>query len=271
MEDGPHPSPMAGQCPAVGRIALVTGASQGLGEAIAKRFARDGMHVVLVARRAEALARVARDIVAERDATSGCGSVEMLVLDVVDRVAVDRALDALLERLGRVDVLVNNAGTNIRKPAASLDVTEFSRLLDLLLVAPFQFARRLAPAMRAARWGRIVSIGSVAGTVALPTGAAYAAAKAGLNQLSRVLGFEWGGDGVTVNVVAPWYVATPLAAAVLADPAYHAAVLAATPAGRLGEPEDVASAVAFLVSSAASWINGAILPLDGGFSSTWRP
>ncbi|MCA9316935.1 MAG: SDR family oxidoreductase [Planctomycetes bacterium] len=248
--------------PATGpRVALVTGASGGLGRAIAERLAADGDHVVLSARRGDELEAVAEGI------RAAGGSAESVVLDVTDREAVVDVVAGIHERHGRLDVLVNNAGHNVRQPAENVDLDTFERLLELLLVAPFHLAQQAAIGMRARGFGRIVNIGSVAGSRALPTGVAYASAKAGLEQMTRVLAREWGGFGITVNLVAPWYVPTPLTEGVLAGPAFHEAVVAATPAGRLGTPAEVAAAVAFFAGAEAGWVNGVVLPLDGGFSA----
>ncbi|MGE0192178.1 MAG: SDR family NAD(P)-dependent oxidoreductase [Planctomycetota bacterium] len=251
-------SPPTGDGP---RIALVTGASGGLGRAIAERLAADGDHVVLAARRADELEAAAQAI------RAAGGRADTVVLDVTDREGVEHAVAGICERHGRLDVLVNNAGHNIRQPAEDVDLGTFEQLLRLLLVAPFHLAQQVAVPMRAQGFGRIVNIGSVAASRALPTGVAYASAKAGLEQMTRVLAREWGPLGITVNVVAPWYVPTPLTEGVLARPAFRQAVLDATPAGRLGTPAEVAAAVAFLAGPEAGWINGVVLPLDGGFSA----
>jgi len=243
------------------RRALVTGASRGIGQAIAERLAADGAHVGLVARSDDVLA-----VVAERIRGRG-GGATVLTADVTDPQASEAAVRRFVGLHGRVDILVNNAGGNVRTPAAELDLDTWNDLLALGLTAPFHWSRLCAEGMRERAWGRIVNIGSVAGVTALPTGAAYAAAKAGLHQLTRNLAREWGGDGVTVNLVAPWYVPTPLTEGVLADAAYRQAVLACTPSGRLGTTAEIAAAVAFLCRDEAAWINGVILPLDGGFSA----
>jgi NAD(P)-dependent dehydrogenase (short-subunit alcohol dehydrogenase family) len=243
------------------RIALVTGASRGIGEAIARRLAADGAGVGLVARSQDALGAVAASIRADG------GAATPVVVDVTDRAASRAAVAAFLDEHGRVDLLVNNAGGNVRRRAEDIDDELWDDLIALGLTAPFAWSQLCGAGMRERGYGRIVNVGSVAGLTALPTGAAYAAAKAGLVQLTRSLAREWGPDGLTVNCVAPWYVPTPLTEGILATPGFREAVLACTPSGRLGTPEEVAAAVAFLCSDEAGWINGVCLPLDGGFTA----
>jgi len=245
-----------------GMHAMVTGASRGLGAAIAMRLAREGAHVALVARDVEALDRVAAAI------RSQGGAANLIVVDVTDREAAESAFEDQVRRRGPVQVLVNNAGGNVRKAAEDFTLEEWDYLVALALTAPFQWSRMALEGMRAGAFGRIVNVSSVAGLRALPTGAPYAAAKAGLIQLTKNLAREWGPHGITVNAVAPWYVRTPLTEDVLSDPDWLDTVLANTPTGRLGTPEDVASAVAFLCSPEAAWINGTCLPVDGGFEAS---
>ena len=244
-----------------GRVAVVTGASRGIGLAIAERLARDGAHVVVVARSKDVLQSVA-----ERIRAHG-GGATAVAADITDPLQSETAVKRVLGLHGRVDILVNNAGGNVRKPADEMDLELWTQLITLGLTAPFHWAKLCAPSMREHGWGRIVSVGSVAGVTALPTGAAYAAAKAGLAQLTRNLAREWGPDGLTVNLVAPWYIPTPLTEGVLSSPGFKEAVLACTPAGRLGTPAEIAAAIAFLCRDEAGWINGVSLPVDGGFTA----
>lgn len=247
--------------PLDGRTAIVTGASRGIGQAIAERLAADGAHVGLVARSRDAL-----DSVAEHIRADG-GAATPLTADVTDAAASVAAVARFLTMQGRVDLLVNNAGGNVRSKAEDIELDEWNRLLALGLTAPFHWAQLCGGGMRERGWGRIVNIGSVAGHTALPTGAAYASAKAGLAQLTRNLAREWGPAGLTVNLVAPWYVPTPLTEGILSTPRYKEAVLACTPTGRLGTPAEVAALVSFLCREEAGWLNGACIPLDGGFSA----
>ena len=244
------------------RTALVTGASRGIGKAIAQRLAHDGAHVLLVARGVGELEAVEREI---RD--SG-GSVETVAADVTERARTESIAADVLARHGVLDILVNNAGGNVRQSAEEMPLKTWDQILALCLTAPFQWSRLFASSMREQGFGRIVNIGSVAGMRALSTGAAYATAKAGLEQLTRSLARAWGADGVTVNCIAPWYVRTPLTEGVLSDPSYLHAVLACTPTGRLGRPGEIASAVSFLAGDEAGWINGVTLPMDGGMTAS---
>lgn len=243
------------------RTALVTGASRGIGRAIAERLAREGQHVVCVARGEDDLAQTVAAIQAAG------GSAEGHAADVIDRARTEEVVQDVLARRGAVDVLVNNAGGNVRTGIEEMTLETWDRILALCLTAPFQWSRLVAPAMRARTFGRIVNIGSVAGMRALSTGAAYATAKSGLQQLTRSLARAWGPEGVTVNCIAPWYVRTPLTEGVLDRPGYLDAVLACTPTGRLGRPGEIAAAVSFLAGDEAGWINGVTLPMDGGMTS----
>lgn len=231
-----------------GRRAVVTGASAGIGAAIALELRDRGATVLAVARGRE-----------ELEALSG---VEILAADVT----TDAARDAIVKwSAAGLHVLVNNAGTNRRAPTLDASEDDFDAIQSLNLRAPWRLSRAVHDALRTTK-GVVINISSVAARQAVTQSTAlYAASKGGLDALTRYLAVEWGKDGIRVVGVAPWYVRTALAEQVLKDPAKRDAILARTPLGRVGEPQDVARAVAFLASDAASWITGVTLPVDGGF------
>jgi Tropinone reductase 1 len=223
-----------------GKTALVTGATRGIGKAIADELAALGATVLGVA-------RTGGDITA--DVTTPDGRARI--------VAAVR---------GPLHVLVHNAGTNVRGPLVAYDDATVERLVALNLTAPLLLSRDLHPRLREAAGACVVHIGSVAGQLALPTGVAYAAAKAGLAQAARTLALEWAPDLIRVNTVAPWYTRTPLVEPVLADADKLAAILARTPLGRIAEPREVAAVVAFLALPVASYVTGQCVAVDGGMS-----
>lgn len=229
-----------------GKTALVTGGTRGIGKAIASELARLGASVITVAR-------------------SG-GDVDADIATAEGRAAI---VAAVRER-GALHVLVHNAGTNVRGPLVSYDDATIENLIALDLTAPLLLSRGLHPMLRAARGASVIHIGSIAGHIALPTGVAYAAAKAGLAQATRTLALEWAADAIRVNCVAPWYTRTPLVEPVLSDPERLAAILARTPLGRVAEPEEVATVVAFLAMPASSYVTGQTIAVDGGMSTSAR-
>lgn len=230
---------------------VVTGGSRGLGAAIVRALCDQGDQVLATARGASDLATLAEQ--------TGC---HVLAGDVADTASIAHWVQ---ENWGELDGLVNNAGINIRKPTLAYDASDLDALFSTNLRAPFQLCQALYPALEGG--GSIVNLSSVAAEHAIRTStAAYAASKGGIDALTRYLAATWGPAGIRVNAVSPWYVRTPLAMQVLSDPQKRERLLARTPIGRLGEPEDVAHAVLFLLSDKASWITGANLPVDGGFS-----
>ncbi len=244
-----------------GRVALVTGASRGLGLAMARALAQAGAHVVLNGRRAETLSEAARSLSEEGLAASTAP------FDVTDEAAVRAAVDDIVERHGRLDVLVGNAGINYREALADYATEEWRRVIDTNLTASFVVAREAARPMVAQGRGRIVFTASIMSFVARPGIAAYVASKSALAGLTHALGVELGPSGVTCNAIAPGYFLTDFTTALKDNAEFDAMVRQRTPLGRWGEPEELAGAVVFLASDAAAYVNGHVLTVDGGMTA----
>ncbi len=234
-----------------GRTALVTGCTSGIGLAIGDELRDLGATVIGVARNESRL----RDWWQARPGSRGIAGD---VTKSEDRVRIFAGID-------RLDILINNAGTNIRKPATDYTDEEYAHLRAANQDSVFAMCRAAHSLLRVAGDAAIVNMVSVAAFQVLGTGAPYAMSKAAVVQLTRALASEWARDGIRVNAVAPWYIRTPLAEPVLNDPVRLAAIIARTPAGRIGEPAEVAAATAFLCMPAASYITGQCLAVDGGF------
>jgi NAD(P)-dependent dehydrogenase (short-subunit alcohol dehydrogenase family) len=237
-----------------GRVCIVTGGSQGIGEACARRFAREGAKVVIAD-------------VADAPGQALAGELGALYVhcDVGDKAQVDALVARTIEEHGRIDVLVNNAG--IFKAADFLDVTEadFDAVLRVNLKGSFLLGQAVAREMAKAGKGSIVNMSSVNAVLAIATIASYNVSKGGINQLTRVMALALADKGIRVNAVAPGTIATELAAkAVLTSEEARARILSRTPMKRLGEPAEVADAVAWLASDAASYVTGEIVVVDGG-------
>lgn len=243
-----------------GRMAVVTGASKGIGAAVAADLLRFGATVLAVARTAPELEQQVAEWQQQGLAAHAVAA------DVSTDVGRARVLAAVQQLGAGLHILVNNVGTNIRKPTVEYSEDEYRRLLATNLESAWELSRGVQPLLAATGAGSIVNISSVAGLTHVRTGAIYGMTKAALVQLTRNLAVEWAGQGIRVNCVAPWYIRTPLAAGVLQNEAYLQDVLSRTPAGRIGEPEEVAAAVAFLCLPAAAYITGQTLAVDGGFT-----
>jgi 3-oxoacyl-[acyl-carrier protein] reductase len=238
-----------------GRIALVTGASRGIGRAIAAALAQDGFRVVGTATTPDGAASIQQALAAHE----GCSGI---VLDVTDAPALDAAIDAIVKQHGGLHVLVNNAGITRDTLSMRMKDDDWDAVVDTNLKAVFRACRAVTRPMMKQRYGRIVNITSVVGASGNAGQANYAAAKAGVAGMTRSLARELGSRGITVNCVAPGFIATDMTQGL--PEAARDALLAQIPLGRLGTAEEVAQAVAFLCSTAAGYITGTELHVNGG-------
>ena len=245
-----------------GRVALVTGASQGIGRAVAAALSTEGARVALLARNRPGLEETREMIGPSRGLVVSC--------DVTDRAAVARAVETVMAEWGRIDVVVNNAGQRQdRARVDELKAREWERMIDVNLSSVFVVTRAAAPHLIAQRSGSVVNISSISGPFGIPRIGAYAAAKAGIIGLTRTMAAEWSVFGVRVNAVAPGFIETPMNAWFRNDPANAEQVAeleARIPQGRHGYAEEVAQAVAFLAGATGSYITGQTLFVDGGWS-----
>jgi gluconate 5-dehydrogenase/2-deoxy-D-gluconate 3-dehydrogenase len=242
-----------------GRVALVTGGGSGIGRASAHALAQAGAHV--------AVSDIDED--AARNVAGEIGAGEPHRLDVADEAAVAAVVGAIMGRHGRIDILVNNAGLGARMPTVDLPTERWRHVLAVNLDGSFFCARAAGRHMVAAGRGAVVNVASIMGLVggAHYPNLAYHSAKGALVNFTRALACEWANHGVRVNAVAPTFARTRLTEPLLADDAMARRLIADTPMGRFAEPEEVAAAILFLASDAASMITGAILPVDGGWTA----
>ncbi|MES2693379.1 MAG: SDR family oxidoreductase [Verrucomicrobiota bacterium] len=241
-----------------GRTALVTGSSQGLGLAIARGLAQAGATLVINGRDEAKLAATAEQLRSEGV------NVLTAAFDVTEGAASMRAVERL-EADGRtIDILVNNAGIQRRAPLAEMTEEQWRTVIDTNLTSAFLVARAVAPRMIARGRGKIINICSVMTEVSRPTIANYAASKGGLKMLTRAMAVEWAKHGLQANAIAPGYFVTELNKPLVENPEFNSWICKRTPAGRWGQPHELAGAAIFLASSASDFVNGQILTVDGG-------
>jgi gluconate 5-dehydrogenase len=243
-----------------GKVALVTGAHRGLGFAIAQGLGRAGATVVLNGRRFEAVEPAARTLTAQSLKASTA------IFDVTDRDAVLAAVAAIESEHGHIDVLVNNAGIQRRGALADFSQRDWNDIIATNLTAPFVVSQAVLPGMIARKNGKIVHIASLMSELARPGVVPYTAAKGGVRQLTRGMAVELAPHNIQVNAIAPGYFATEMNRALIDDAEFNAWVCKRTPAGRWGQPDELAGIAVFLASSASNYMTGQMLIVDGGMS-----
>jgi NAD(P)-dependent dehydrogenase (short-subunit alcohol dehydrogenase family) len=242
-----------------GKNALITGASKGLGKAMALALSRAGAHVALVSRDAAKLNEVKNEIEANG------GSANVFTADVTNEAQVDQLEQEVAAQIGKVQILINNAGINIRKNLVDFSLAEWESVIDTNLTSVFLMCRRFVPHMRGAGYGRILNMTSIMSHISLPQRSAYSSSKAAVLGLIRALALELAHDGITVNGISPGPFGTEMNQAIMQNPEANAQFLSNIPVGAWGKVEDIGTLACYLCSESAAFITGTDILIDGGW------
>lgn len=242
-------------------VAVVTGASKGLGREMAEALARAGAKVALVARNEELLAEVVRGIRARG------GTAEYIMADVTDETAAAEVDQMVKEAFGVCDILINNAGINNRKAIEEMSLDEWHEILEVNLTGPFSMSRTFVPGMKGLRWGRIINMTSIMSHVSLPNRTGYSTTKSGLLGFTRALALELAPYNITVNGISPGPFATEMNRPLIEDPDKNSQFLASIPVGRWGQVEEIGSLAVYMCSEAAGFLTGTDVVIDGGWTA----
>jgi 2-deoxy-D-gluconate 3-dehydrogenase len=244
-----------------GKVAIVTGGNGGIGLGMARGLAEAGASVVVAARNAAKSEKAIKELAALG------GKATAIPVNVTDEQSCQALIGSTVERFGRLDILVNNAGMNIRKPPETFTLAEWHEVINTNLTSAFLCSHAAYPEMKRAGGGKIINIGSMTSIFGVPFALPYASAKGGIVQFSRVLATAWAKDNIQVNAVLPGWIDTDLTKTARQQvQGLHERVVARTPAGRWGNPDDFSGIAAFLASSASDFITGTAIPVDGGYS-----
>ncbi|MEO6808562.1 MAG: glucose 1-dehydrogenase [Isosphaeraceae bacterium] len=246
-----------------GKVAIITGGNGGIGLGMAKGLAQTGARVALVGRNAEKSANAARALTEEL----GCEALAVTA-DVSLEADCTRIADEVLARFGRIDILINNAGINIRKPPQDVSLDEWQKVLDVNLTSAFMLAKAVYPSFKTVGGGKIINIGSMTSIFGSSFASAYATSKGGIVQLTKSLALAWAADNIQVNAILPgWYDTELTERARVEIPGLHERVLARIPAGHWGKPAEIAGAAVWLAGPASDYVTGVAIPIDGGYTA----